>query len=186
MPYFGDLLDGGRDRAAWSRVVREFATQPHPPGTPLDLGAPPENTPERRARGATLYKTLACWTCHGDGGRGDGPSAAALRNEDGTPARPADLTRPWTFLGGSEPADIAMRVAAGVGGTPMPGYTGVVDARASSGTLAYYVRGIARAPTLEAAADPRGAAAAGRRACRPRRAASTSSSRAPAFSATCR
>jgi len=150
MPYFGDLLKADEIRGLVA-VVREFATHAHPPGSPLDLGAPPENTPERRARGGELYKTLACWTCHGDVGHGDGPTADALRNEDGTPARPADLTRPWTFLGGSEPADIAMRVAAGVGGTPMPGYTGVVEPE-ELWDLAYYVRGIARAPTLEAAA----------------------------------
>jgi hypothetical protein len=44
MPYFGDLLKADEIRA-WSRSVREFATPTHPPGTPLDLGAPPENTP---------------------------------------------------------------------------------------------------------------------------------------------
>jgi mono/diheme cytochrome c family protein len=150
MPYFGDLLRPDEIRGL-AAVVREFARHPQPPGIGLDLGSPPANTPERRAEGGELYKRLACWTCHGDAGHGDGPTADALRNEDGTPARPADLTRPWTFLGGSEPADIAMRVTAGVGGTPMPGYTGVVEG-AELWALAYYVRSIARAPTLEAAA----------------------------------
>ena len=151
MPYFGDLLSAEEIRGLVA-VVREFAANPRTPGTPMDLGPPPENTAEGRARGGDLYKTLACWTCHGDGGRGDGPTGDyALRNDDGTLARPADLTRPWTFLGGSEPADIAMRVAAGVGGTPMPGYTGVID-NTQLWELAYYVRSIARAPTLEAAA----------------------------------
>jgi mono/diheme cytochrome c family protein len=150
MPYFGDLLSEEELRGL-TAVVREFATTPRPPGTAIDLGPPPEDTAESRARGGELYKRLACWTCHGDAGHGNGPTADALRNEDGTPARPADLTRPWTFVGGSEPPDIAMRVAAGVGGTPMPGYAGVVEG-AELWELAYYVRSIARAPTLEAAA----------------------------------
>jgi mono/diheme cytochrome c family protein len=150
MPYFGDLLTAEEIRGL-AVVVRDFATHPRPPGTAVDLGPPPPNTAESRARGADLYGTLACWTCHGDTGRGDGPTADALKNEDGTPARPTDLTRPWTFLGGSEPADIAARVASGVGGTPMPGYTGVVEGT-QLWELAYHVRSIARAPTLEAAA----------------------------------
>ena len=150
MPYFEDLLTP-EEISGLVGVVRGFAKHPHAPGTAVELGPVPPDNAESRGHGAELYKTLACWTCHGETGRGDGPTAAALRNEDGTPARPADLTRPWTFLGGSEPADIAMRVAAGVGGTPMPGYTGVVEP-AELWDLAHYVRSMARAPTLEGAA----------------------------------
>lgn len=150
MPYFEDLLSPEEIQGLVG-VVRSFARHPRPPGTALDLGPPIPDSSAARARGADLYKTLACWTCHGDDGRGNGPTADALRNEDGTPARPADLTRPWTFLGGSEPLDVALRVASGVGGTPMPGYAGVIEP-AQFWDLAHYVRSLARAPTLEAAA----------------------------------
>ncbi|HEY3187845.1 MAG TPA: c-type cytochrome, partial [Solirubrobacteraceae bacterium] len=153
MPYFGDLLDASAIEGLVG-VVRSFARARQEPGTPLDLGPPAADTPEGRARGAQLYQALACWTCHGEGGGGDGPSASGLRNEDGSPARPADLTRPWTFVGGDEAGDIAMRVATGVGGTPMPGYAGVVGGD-DLWHLAHHVRGLARAPTLEAAAIAR-------------------------------
>lgn len=36
------------------------------------------------------------------------------------PTRPADLTEPWNFRGGSNPEDIYQRLMAGIDGSPMP------------------------------------------------------------------
>ena len=150
MPGFGDLLSGD-EIGRLVGVVRAFATQPRAPGETIALGPPPEDTPALRARGGALYTDLGCWTCHGDGGAGDGPSGPSLRSEDGTPARPTDLTRPWTFRGGSEPAAVAMRIATGLDGTPMPGFLGAVPL-ADLWALAAHVGGLARARSLRAAA----------------------------------
>jgi mono/diheme cytochrome c family protein len=150
MPYFRDLLTPEQIQGLVA-VVRHFASQQRPVGAPLDLGAPVPDSPESRARGGDLYRTLGCVTCHGSHGLGDGPSAAALRASDGSSIRPADLTRPWTFKGGGAPADVTMRLAAGLGGTPMPGY---LDAAITADLwdVANFVASIARAPSLASAA----------------------------------
>jgi mono/diheme cytochrome c family protein len=152
MPYFDDLLTPEQIRGLVD-VVRGFGP-PREIGVPLDLGPPIAETPASRERGAARYRDLGCATCHGEHGRGDGPSAAALRAEDNTPIRAADLTRPWTFKGGAKAADIAMRLASGLGGTPMPGYLDVASA-ADLWDVAHFVRSLASAPSLEAAAAAR-------------------------------
>ena len=42
------------------------------------IGDPPRATPELLARGKELYAQAKCFQCHGEGGKGDGPSAAEL------------------------------------------------------------------------------------------------------------
>jgi len=150
MPYFADLLRPDEvDRLIG--VLRSFARSPLPAGAPIDPGAPPPDTPERRARGAALYETLGCPACHGVSGAGDGVAAPALRNEDGTRAVPTDLRRPWTFGGGDAPADVVLRLATGLAGTPMPGYLASASLD-ELWSLAYHLRSIALAPSLREAA----------------------------------
>jgi mono/diheme cytochrome c family protein len=162
MPYFGDLL-GEEEIRGLAQVVLGFSGKGSA-SNPIDLGPAPADTEATRRQGARLYRELDCDRCHGDGGAGDGSAATDLRNDDGSPALPTDLTRPWRFRGGHEPADLALRLATGLAGGPMPSYL-----HAASGTdlwrLAYYVRSLARAPSLRAAAieDARRPPAPGRR-----------------------
>ena len=119
MPYFGDLLAREEiDRLI--TVVRSFARTPLLVADPIDLGREPPSTPEARERGQRLYAELGCAACHGAGGDGRGPAAPDLCNDDGSVARPTDLRRPWALRGGSEARDIALRLASGLAGTPMP------------------------------------------------------------------
>jgi mono/diheme cytochrome c family protein len=150
MPAFADLLGTG-EIARLVAVVRRFAATPRPPGTPLDLGAEPADDAASRARGERIYARLGCVDCHGASGRGDGPAAATLRAADGSPSAATDLTRPWSFGGGSSAHDVALRVATGIAGTPMPAYVDVASA-AELWDLAHHVGALARAPSLEAAA----------------------------------
>src|SRR4029077_7850874 len=76
---------------------------------------------------------------------------AALRASDGSSIRPADLARPWTFKGGPTASDVAMRLATGLGGTPMPGYLDAASP-ADLWDVANFVASLALAPALEAAA----------------------------------
>ena len=65
------------------------------------------------ARGKALF-ARGCASCHGDGGRGDGPAAAGLDPP------PANLTD--TQLASSSPLDFYRRITLGVAGTAMPGF----------------------------------------------------------------
>jgi mono/diheme cytochrome c family protein len=150
MPAFADLLSAD-EIARLVAVVRSFATTPRPAGTSLDLGPEPADDDESRRRGAARYGDLGCPACHGESAHGDGPSASQLQAADGSRIAPADLTRPWTFKGGSAARDVATRLAAGIGGTPMPGY---LDAASKTDLwdVAHYVVSLARAPSLRRAA----------------------------------
>src|SRR5205823_2627419 len=67
----------------------------------IPLSPPPRATPELLARGKALYAQAKCAECHGEGGRGDGPSAEALQDDFQRPIRPTDFTRGQLKGGGS-------------------------------------------------------------------------------------
>jgi DMSO reductase family type II enzyme heme b subunit len=91
--------------------------------TVIDIPARPDPTTESIARGAELYSSdIGCARCHGDAGRGDGPSAFELTDNAGFPIFPADLTQPHTFRGGSDPEDIYLRLRTGLTGSPMASF----------------------------------------------------------------
>ncbi|MFQ5854854.1 MAG: c-type cytochrome [Anaerolineae bacterium] len=92
---------------------------------PITFGDPIPSSPESIARGRELYfGPLECFKCHGQAGRGDGPSALELEDDFGFPIVPANLTRSWSFRGGDSPADIVRTFMTGMSGTPMPSYEG--------------------------------------------------------------
>ena len=150
MPWFSDLLTAD-EIARLTGVVRSFATNPRPAGTPLDLGDEPPDDGASRTRGKALFVELGCPACHGAEGHGDGSSAPQLRATDGSHIAPADLTRPWTFKGGGTVRDVTMRLVAGIGGTPMPSYLDAAST-AQLWDVAHFVASIARAPSLRQAA----------------------------------
>lgn len=106
---------------------------------PLDLGTDPGPAKANLTRGEELYKQLGCNACHGDQGRGNGPSAPTLVDQWNKPIRAADLTLGWTYRGGSAPKDILARLMTGIDGTPMPSYAEAVSSAAEVWDLAYYV-----------------------------------------------
>jgi mono/diheme cytochrome c family protein len=98
-----------------------------PPPRPIDVPEPPTLAPDAVAKGARTYAELGCPACHGLGGRGNGPAAAALRDTSGRRLSPADLAEPTFFKGGSDPRDVYRTLMTGFDGTPMPGYADVFD-----------------------------------------------------------
>src|SRR3990167_7698464 len=54
-----------------------------PPTQPVRVGTPPDPTPERLSSGKLVYQKMQCAKCHGERGVGDGPSAAALKDDLG-------------------------------------------------------------------------------------------------------
>ncbi|MBI4487881.1 MAG: c-type cytochrome [Deltaproteobacteria bacterium] len=100
----------------------------------------PANLDSLAAKGMDLFKKAGCPECHGESGRGDGPSAGTLTS-GGRPTRPADLTR-RPFKGGDRPDDIYRALAAGLDGTPMPSYRDALEGE-EIWALAVYVTRLA-------------------------------------------
>ena len=90
---------------------------------PVELPSAPASTPASIDLGKKLYVETGCVKCHGNLGRGDGPSAPTLMDELGQPIRAADLSQSWTFRGGSTREDIFRTMTTGLNGTPMPSFT---------------------------------------------------------------
>ncbi|MBI2504071.1 MAG: c-type cytochrome [Candidatus Latescibacteria bacterium] len=118
---------------------------------------PPPQTPELIAAGEQFYKDFECLKCHGPRGKGDGPSAATLKDVWGVPIIPYDFTIPGKMKRGSTAKDIYRTLAAGIGGTPMPSYgePATEEEEQNYWALAYYVLSLAsEAPQELALADP--------------------------------
>jgi len=90
---------------------------------PVPLPSAPAATKESIELGKKLYAETGCLKCHGNLGRGDGPSAPTLMDELGRPIRAANLAQSWTFRGGSSREDIFRTMSTGFNGTPMPSFT---------------------------------------------------------------
>lgn len=89
------------------------------PGDPLPIPAFPDATPESIANGKKIY-LASCANCHGLQGKGDGTQE--MKDDDGKPTRPRDLTR-GVYKGGNSKADLYARLMLGIPGTPMPAST---------------------------------------------------------------
>ena len=121
-------------------VVKGFAPRAFAAtARPLSLG--PDRKPEAE-RGAYLWDQLGCAKCHGEHGRGDGPSAKALAEP------PYDLSggvrrpRATDDLEARRRAT-ALSIATGMAGTAMPAYGGQVS-DADLWALADHVLALAR------------------------------------------
>jgi len=92
-------------------------------------GAPEtERDAESVARGRAIFTDPtkgSCFTCHGEGGRGDGPTSDSYTDDWGYPIRPRDLTA-GTFRAGSEGVDLYRTISAGIKGTPMGSFEGAL------------------------------------------------------------
>jgi DMSO reductase family type II enzyme heme b subunit len=118
------------EKDRWNLVayVKSFAADKFKE-TPKKADLPKEvsSSAESLKRGKEMFEAIECNKCHGTQGRGDGPSRAELKDDWGQPIAPANLTKRWTFRGGPGRTDIAMRLANGVLGTPMPSFIDSVE-----------------------------------------------------------
>ena len=87
---------------------------PVPPETPV--------TVDSIKRGQALFQKLECWKCHGQEGRGDGPSASSLTDSNDQPIRPYNFAAGSRFKCGETNQDIYKIFMSGVDGTPMPSF----------------------------------------------------------------
>ncbi len=141
MPSFEHLTDDER----WNLVayVKSFAKgfKTESP-KPITIPEPPPQTPQLLAEGEQLYEDAGCFACHGQSGKGDGPSADTLKDDWGYPISPYDFTVPGRMKGGSTVEDVYRGFSVGIGGTPMPSY-GEVLSEEQHWALAYYVLSLA-------------------------------------------
>ncbi len=147
MPAWHDILSDAEIDAV-AEYVRRFG--PHTQWAAAGIQPPPADVMALASadQGRELYVNLGCPACHGKYGRGDGSSAKELQDVWHQPAPPRDLTAPWTFRGGSSAESLYLRIALGITGTPMPGYSEVAAPQQIAAVVAY-VRSIARPPAWE-------------------------------------
>jgi mono/diheme cytochrome c family protein len=152
MPSWAALPE--QDRKALVAYVKGlspvFKTQPV--GEPVVIPKPPERTPPLLALGKKFYTEAGCFDCHGRSGKGDGPSAATLKDEWGYPILPYDFTIPGKMKGGSTLQEIYRTLTVGIGGTPMPSYDQALTEE-ERWAIAYYVRSLAAKKAPEAISE---------------------------------
>lgn len=129
-----------QDRRAVLLYIQSFSDKFRgEPPTPITVPPEPPLTAASLQQGARLYTELDCGKCHGPEGRGDGPSAAELKDEWGYPIRPADLTQGARLKRGATPKDIYLTLYTGLMGTPMPSYAGALENSGQEWDLVHYV-----------------------------------------------
>ena len=91
---------------------------------------------------AHICAGMECWKCHGQQGRGDGPSAPTLTDSKDQPIRPynfADGGDDSRFKCGATNVDLYRIFMTGVDGTPMLSFADVIQAN-DAWDLVHYLR----------------------------------------------
>jgi mono/diheme cytochrome c family protein len=124
MPAWPDLTDQDVTNLAYfiASFSPDFSNAELVP-KPVELPSAPSTTNESIELGKKLYVDTGCVKCHGNLGRGDGPSAPTLTDDLMQPIRAANLSQRWTFRGGASREDIFRTMSTGLNGTPMPSFT---------------------------------------------------------------
>jgi c(7)-type cytochrome triheme protein len=116
------------DRSALTQYVKTFSPlfATLKPPVPITIPDAPAKTPELMEMGKKFFKEADCHKCHGETGRGDGPSAPTLKDDWDRPVRAFDLTsgRPKS---GSTLKDYYRILMTGLKGTPMPDFSEVFE-----------------------------------------------------------
>ena len=120
---------GRDDRRAVIAYVKTFSERfaKEQPQAPVVVPPPPAPTLDVIAGGRRIYQKAQCAECHGESGRGDGPSAPTMKDDRGLPIAVPDFTR-WPLKRGSKPEALYLTIATGLSGTPMPSYSDALDA----------------------------------------------------------
>lgn len=128
MPSWKPLLK--QERADLVAYIKTFSSafQEEKPAAPVEIPPEPPSSGESIQRGAQLFQSMNCWSCHGKDGRGYGPSAAALTDSKGNPITPFDFTSGSRFKCGETDRDMFRDLVTGLDGTPMPSFASAMTA----------------------------------------------------------
>jgi len=130
MPHWDALTSQNRiDLVAY---IKSFSPRwkSEKPGQPLTVPPEPAITEQSIIHGGQLFQKMECWKCHGQQGRGDGPSAATLTDGKDQPIRPYDFASGGNdsrFKCGVTNQDLYMIFMTGLDGTPMPSFADVIQ-----------------------------------------------------------
>lgn len=122
MPGWENLSEA--ERRELVRHIKTFSERftQEPPPERVALGSPVPFSKEALAKGREIFRKMKCWECHGEEGRGDGPSAPTLKDDWDFPIRVGNLTQRRNFHGGGAVEDIYWAFTTGLDGTPMPSF----------------------------------------------------------------
>jgi len=118
-----------RDVLAYIKTFSTFFADTTQRPQAIKFGSPPSGGSGADALrvGRQFYDSIGCRKCHGDLGRGDGPSAPTLKDDAGHPMFAANLHENWRFNGGGTVEDIYHRLRTGLDGTPMPSFSDLIE-----------------------------------------------------------
>jgi cytochrome c oxidase cbb3-type subunit 2 len=118
------------------------------PGTPIEIPAEPALTADRVRAGQAVFQKLECWKCHVVEGRGNGPSADTLTDDQNRPIKPFDFHDQTKFKCGSTDGDLYRIFMTGLDGTPMPSFVDNVKPE-DAWDLVFYLRTLQPQPSKE-------------------------------------
>lgn len=122
MPSFGAILSDS-EIAAVIQYIRQF--EPAHPEPEVVVPEAPNGMEPDIENGEQVYTQLGCAQCHGQDGMANTPVAQNLVDTWGEPLVPAAL--PYgIFKGGGSREEIFRTIIAGIKGTPMPGFGGLL------------------------------------------------------------
>ncbi len=130
-----------QNRADLVAFIKTFSARwvTEKPSDPIPIPTEPKLTVESIKHGGELFQKLECWKCHGQEGRGDGPSASTLTDSNDQPIRPYNFTSDNRSKCGKTNADLYKIFMTGLDGTPMPSFADVVKPE-DAWDLVHYLR----------------------------------------------
>lgn len=122
MPQWRPLTQ--QDRADLIAYVKHFSPRfaSEKPGAAIQIPAKPEVTADRIKAGQETFRRVECWKCHGVEGRGNGPSADTLTDDQNRPIKPFNFHDTDRFKCGASDEDLYKIFMTGLDGTPMPSF----------------------------------------------------------------
>ena len=126
MPNWSALTD--QQRADLVAFIKTFSPRwkTEKSGDPIQIPAESKLTVDSIKHGQELFQKLECWKCHGNEGRGDGPSASTLTDSNDQPIRPYNFTSDNRSKCGRTNQDLYKIFMTGLDGTPMPSFADVI------------------------------------------------------------
>jgi mono/diheme cytochrome c family protein len=139
MPSWAALT--AQNRADLVAFIKTFSARwvTEKPADPIPVPAEPKLTVESIKHGGELFQKLECWKCHGQEGRGDGPSASTLTDSNDQPIRPYNFTSTNRSKCGKTNPELYRIFMTGLDGTPMPSFADVVKPE-EAWDLVHYLR----------------------------------------------